>query len=331
MSENQKTKLDKIVVFGNILPEGLKKLYENYEVLNCLENDIGSEEEFLKKVEDAVAIITWFTHKINKSIIEKLNTVRVIANYAVGYDNIDIKAATSAGIIVLNTPDILTNATAETAVLLTFACAKRAKEAILRVLTGNLDDVSPSFMLGKDIIGKTVGVIGAGRIGKRYAIMMQALGCNVIYYNRTIKDELENIGIKYVELEELLKTSDIVSLHLPLNEQSKNLLNLQRLSMMKDDAILINTARAAIIDEKALINLLEKGKFFSVGLDVYNNEPYPDPKLLEFSNLIILPHIGSATYETRLKMAEFLSETLIAALNGKLSEVKNIVNREILG
>ncbi|NMC67776.1 MAG: D-glycerate dehydrogenase [Spirochaetales bacterium] len=331
MNEIQKNKLNKIVVFGNILPEGLKKLYENYEVVNYLENTIESEEEFLKKVSDAVAIITWFTHKINKSIIEKLNNVRVIANYAVGYDNIDIKAATSAGIVVLNTPDILTNATAEIAVLLTFACAKRAKEAILSVLTGNLDDVSPSFMLGKDIIGKTVGVIGAGRIGKRYAIMMQALGCNVIYYNRSKKEELEKIDIKYAELEDLLKTSDIVSLHLPLNEQSKNLLDMHKLSMMKDDAILVNTARAAIIDEKALINLLEKGKFFSVGLDVYNNEPYPDPKLLEFPNVIILPHIGSATYETRLKMAEFLSETLIIALNGRLTELKNLVNKEILG
>ena len=330
MNERINNKSNKIAVFGNILKEGLKKLYEKYEVEIYPENDIGTEEQFLQKVENCVAIITWFTHKISKNIIEKLNGIRVIANYAVGFDNIDIKAATTAGIVVLNTPDILTNATAETAVLLTFACAKRAKEAILCVLTGNLEDVSPSFMLGKDIIGKTVGVIGAGRIGKKYVQMMHSLGCNVIYYNRSKKDDLESIGIKYVELEYLLKNSDIVSLHLPLNDESRNLLNLERLSMMKDDAILINTARAAIIDEKALISLLEKGKFFSVGLDVYNNEPYPNSKLLEFSNVIILPHIGSATYETRLKMAEFLSETLITALEGNLTQLKNIVNKEII-
>ncbi|MFN3410592.1 MAG: 2-hydroxyacid dehydrogenase [Exilispira sp.] len=329
-NNNSKTNKGKIAVFGNILREGLTKLYENYDIVIFPQNDIGKEEEFLEKVEDCVAIITWFTHKISKSVIDKLKSVRVIANYAVGFDNIDIKAATEAGIIVLNTPDILTNATAETAVLLTFACAKRAKEAILKVLASDLDDVSPSFMLGKDIIGKTVGVIGAGRIGKKYAIMMKSLGCNVIYYNKTKKEELENFGIEYFNLEELLKISDFVSLHLPLNDQSKNLLNYERLSIMKDDAILINTARAAIIDEKALISLLEKGKFFSVGLDVYNNEPYPDPKLLEFSNVIILPHIGSATYETRLKMAQFLSETTIMALNGRVSELKNIVNKDII-
>lgn len=329
-NNNIKTYKGKIAIFGNILQEGLTKLYENYDVTIFPQNDIGNEEEFLEKVEDCVAIIIWFTHKINKSIIEKLKSVRVIANYAVGFDNIDIKAATESGIIVLNTPDILTNATAETAVLLTFACAKRAKEAILKVLANDLDDVSPSFMLGKDIIGKTVGVIGAGRIGRRYALIMKAMGCNVIYFNRSKKEELDNIGIKNVDLDYLLKNSDIVSLHLPLNNESKNLLNQERLSIMKDDAILINTARAAIIDEKALISLLEKGKFFSVGLDVYNNEPYPDHKLLEFSNVIILPHIGSATYETRLKMAEFLSETTIMALNGRVLELKNIVNKDII-
>ncbi len=325
-----KSSKNKIAVFGNILSEGLKKLTDRFEVEIYPENTIGKEEQFLEKIENCVAIITWFTHKITKNIIDKMNSVRVIANYAVGYDNIDIKAATAAGIVVLNTPDILTNATAETAVLLTFACAKRTKEAILKVLASDLEDVSPSFMLGKDVIGKTVGVIGAGRIGAKYASMMKSLGCNVIYYNRTKKDELENLGIKYFNLDELLRVSDIVSLHLPLNDESRNLLNYERLSIMKDDAILINTARAAIIDEKALISLLQEGKFFSVGLDVYNNEPYPDPKLLEFSNVIILPHIGSATYETRLKMAEFLSETIILALEGKLTELKNIVNKEII-
>lgn len=323
-------KKEKIAVFGNILKEGLNKLFEKYDVIIYPENNIENEEQFLKRVENCCAIITWFTHKINKNLIEKMKSVRVIGNYAVGFDNIDIKAATAAGIVVLNTPDILTNATAETAVLLTFACAKRTKEAILKILSNDLEDVSPSFLLGKDIIGKTVGVIGAGRIGSKYAFMMKSLGCNVIYYNRTKKEELEKNGIEFSSLENLLKQSDIVSLHVPLNEESKNLLNLERLSMMKDDAILINTARAAVIDEKALISLLEQGKFFAVGLDVYNNEPYPDPKLVEFSNVIILPHIGSATYETRFKMADFLSETIILALNGKLSELKNIVNKEII-
>lgn len=327
---NKNENKTKIAVFGNILKEGLIKLFEKYDVKIYPENIIESEEKFLEKIYGCSAIITWFTHKINKSIIEKLKSVRVIANYAVGFDNIDIKAATTAGIIVLNTPDILTNATAETAVLLTFACAKRTKEAILKVLTGDLEDVSPSFMLGKDIIGKTVGVVGAGRIGKKYAIMMKSLGCNVIYYNRTKKEDLDNMGISKVELDYLLKNSDIISLHLPLNEESKDLFNYERLSIMKNDAILINTARAAIVDEKALIDLLEKGKFFSVGLDVYNNEPYPDPKLLEFSNVIILPHIGSATYETRLKMAEFLSESIINALEGNIFNLTNIVNKDIL-
>ncbi len=323
-------KLGKIAIFGNILNEGLKILFDNFEVNIYPENIIESEEIFLKRIEGCCAIITWFTHKINAELISNMKSVRVIANYAVGFDNIDIKAATNAGIIVLNTPDILTNATAETAVLLTFACAKRTKEAILKVLTSDLDDVSPSFLLGKDIIGKTVGVIGTGRIGQKYAFMMKALGCNVIYYNRSKKEELEKNDIKYSDLEPLLRNSDIISLHLPLNEESKNLLNFERLSIIRDDAILINTARAAIIDEKALIKLLEKGKFFAVGLDVYNNEPYPDPKLLEFSNVIILPHIGSATYETRLKMAQFLSETLMVALEGKLRDLKNIVNKELI-
>ncbi len=320
----------KINVYGKILEEGFKKLSDFADISFYPENKLPGIDEFECQNKDTDAIVTWFTHKLDATYISKLKKTRVIANYAVGYDNIDIKAASSAGIIVLNTPDILTNATAETALLLTFACAKRMKESILRVMTQNLEDVSPSFMLGKDISGKTVGVIGAGRIGGKYAQMMHSLGCNILYHNRNHSQLLDDFGFRYTKLYDLLLESDIVSLHVPLTSETKNLLDCEKLSMMKDDAILINTSRAGVIDEEALISLLNKGKFFSVGLDVYNNEPYPDPRLLDFNRVILLPHIGSATYETRLRMAEFLSETIILALEGKITSLNNIVNKDLL-
>jgi len=275
-------------------------------------------EELIKNAKNADAVITLLTDKLNKSVIDKLSKCKVIANYAVGYNNVDTEYAKSKNIVVTNTPDILTHATADIALALTLACARRIPEGENIMRAGEFTGWKPKLLLGVELYGKTVGIAGAGRIGRETAKRLKAFGTKIIYYNRSKKEEFEKeTGAKKVSLDTLLKKSDILSLHLPLNNKTRNLINSKKLELLKETAIVINTARGEVIDEKKLISMLKKKRIFSAGFDVYDGEPVVNKQLLKLKNVVLLPHLGSATFETRDRMAELAAKNIINVLKGE--------------
>jgi len=289
-----------------------------FEVKIFSQDRVISKEELIKNAKKANAIICTLTDKFDHDIIDSLKNCKIIANYAVGFNNIDIEYAKSKGIIVTNTPNVLTDATAEIAVSLILTCSRRIVEAENFVREKKFKGWEPLLFEGIQLSGKTFGLVGAGRIGQATAKRISGFGCKIIYYNKSKKPEFENkLNAKKVSLNKLLSTADIISLHLPLNEKTDNLLDREKLELLKPNAILVNTARGEIVDEKYLINMLKKNRMFSAGFDVYENEPKINPELLKLKNVVLLPHIGSATFETRNKMAELVAKNVINVLNGK--------------
>lgn len=293
-------------------------LKKNGLVVDTFEQDrLITKSELIQRASDADALICLLSNKIDKDVIDNLSKCKIIANYAVGYNNIDVEYAKSKNIIVTNTPDVLTDATADIAVSLILACARRLHEGNKLMREGKFDGWKPSLLLGYDIKEKTVGIIGAGRIGTEVAIRMKAFKTKIIYFNRSRNENLEKLtNAKKVSLNYLLKNSDIISIHVPLTEKTFHLLNKENLSLLKKSAIIVNTSRGEVIDEKYLIQLLKKKKIFSAGFDVYENEPNVNPELLKLDNVFLLPHIGSATYETRTKMALLAAQNVIEVLKG---------------
>lgn len=277
-----------------------------------------TKKELIKNAKDADAVITLLSDPIDKEIIDNLPKCKVIANYAVGYNNIDVKYAHSKNIIVTNTPDILTDATADLAMTLLLACSRRLFEAEAYLRAGKFKSWEPELLLGYELKNKTFGIIGAGRIGQATAKRANAFGMKIIYYNKSKKEGFEKeIGAKRVSLNQLLKKSDFISLHIPLNPKTYHLLNSQNLKLLKENSIIINTARGEVIDEKALINLLRKNKIYAAGFDVFENEPVINKDLLKLKNVLVLPHIGSATVETRTAMAKLAAANVINVLKNK--------------
>ena len=272
----------------------------------------------IKNIKDADAVISLLSDKIDKEVIDNMRRCKIIANYAVGFNNIDLAYAKSKGIIVTNTPDVLTDATADLAMTLILSCARRFHEAEKLVREKKFKGWAPELLLGYDLKCKTLGIIGAGRIGQATALRALGFGLKILYYNRTRKTEFENqTKAKKVSMNLLLKKSDFISIHLPLTNETKLLINRNNMKYLKPNAIVINTARGEIIDEEYLIQLLKSRKIFAAGFDVYENEPKLNPKLLKLENAILLPHIGSATVETRNAMAELAAKNVINVLNHK--------------
>lgn len=279
---------------------------------------IITRNEVKNNAKNADGIIALLTEKYDRKMIDSLSNCKVIANYAVGYNNIDIEYAKSKGIVVTNTPNVLTDATAEIAAALVMACARRIPEGERLMREGKFKGWEPELLKGVQISGKTIGIVGAGRIGQATARRLKGFGCKIVYYNKSKKTDFENeLGAKKVSLEKLLKTSDIISLHVPLNPDTKLLLDKEKLELLKPRAILVNTARGEIVDEKYLIKMLKKGRIFSAGFDVYDKEPFVNPELLKLNNVVLLPHIGSATLETRDEMAKLAAKNIINVLSGK--------------
>lgn len=304
------------------IPSGAVKLLTaaGFDV-DVFEEDQGiTKSEILERGKTADALLTLLTDKIDREIIDGLANLKIISNYAVGYNNIDVKYANSKNIIVTNTPDILTHATAEIAVGLILSCARKLYDAEKFVREGKFVGWKPELFLGTEIHGKTVGVVGAGRIGYETAKIMKAFGARIVYFNRSEKPEFENeLGAKKVSFKELLKDSDIVTFHVPLTEETYHMLNTETMRYLKTDAIVINTARGEVIDEIALLKRLKTGKLKCAGFDVFENEPNLREELFNSPNVVLLPHIGSATTEARGKMAELCAENIINVLNGKLA------------
>ena len=291
---------------------------EGFKVSVHSKNKPITHSELLNKAKDADAVITLLTEKIDRKVVDSFLKCKIIANCAVGYNNIDVEHAHSKNIIVTNTPDILTDATADLTAALVLACARRLHEGEKMMRANKFKGWKPDMLLGMELKGKTIGIIGAGRIGQAAAKRLKVFGTNIIYFDRNKRDKLENeLGAKKVSLNYLLKNSDIISVHLPLSKNTFHFLNKDNLSKVKSKSIIINTSRGEVIEEKFLINLLKKKKIFAAGLDVYEGEPKINPEFLKLDNVFLLPHLGSATVETRSEMAHLCAKNVINVLKGK--------------
>ncbi|MBQ4431493.1 MAG: D-glycerate dehydrogenase [Synergistaceae bacterium] len=282
------------------------------------EERLATREELINAVKNYAAIITMLNDPIDAELIAQAGPdLKLIANYGVGFNNIDVKAANERGIYVTNTPDVLTDATADTAFTLMFACARRVIEGDNIVRTGSFM-WAPKYMLGYDITGRTVGVIGAGRIGTNFAVKAaRGFNMKVLYYSRSSSLHIESVGAQRVGLEELLERSDFVSIHVPLTPATHHLIGANELAKMKPDAILINTSRGPVVDEKALADALARKVIAGAGLDVYEHEPDVEPALKTLQNVVLLPHIGTATFGTRKEMGFMVIRNIEAVFAGK--------------
>ena len=267
-------------------------------------------------------------HIIDSQVMDSGPNLKIIANYGAGYDNIDIPAATERGIMVTNTPGVLSEAVAEFTWCLLFCVARRAAEADSFVRAGRYKTSGPRFFLGREVGGKTLGIIGAGRIGTSVIRKAVAFNMQILYYDLLEKKNLEEIGAKRTELDYLLEHSDFVSIHTSLTGKSIHLIGERELALMKRTSYLINTSRGKGIDEAALVEALKKKQIAGAALDVYENEPEVTRELLDMRNVVLTPHIGSAARETRDKVAIMVAENCIAALRGE--RPPHLVNSKVL-
>ena len=280
--------------------------------------DLPSTEETLRRgFAEAEAVICTLTDRIDASVLSHATKLKIIANYAVGYNNIDLPAAAQRGIIVTNTPDVLTDATADLTWALLLALPRRVVEGDAWARTGRWPGWTPTQMLGPDVSGKTLGIIGMGRIGQ--AVAQRAVGFRmpVIYAGRHSISSPPGVSWTRRPLDDVLAESDFVSLHVPLTEATRHLIDRRRLALMKPTAFLINTSRGPVIDEAALMSALETKTIAGAGLDVYEHEPDVPVRFVSLPNVILLPHLGSATLETRVRMGLICLDNIAAVLGGR--------------
>lgn len=319
---------------SRIIPEpGMGLLYENCDVILHAEKDTPpSREELLSKSKECEGALVLLTERVDREFIDNATHLKVVSTYSVGFDHIDVRYATQRGIIVAHTPDVLTEATADFTFALILAASRRVTEGDRFVRSGLWNRPwSPYLLLGNDAHGAALGIIGMGRIGKAIARRAHGFGMTVNYFDRKGPDlELEkDLGIKYTDFEDILKYSDIVSVHLPLDEKSRHRFGRHEFSLMKKSAVFVNTARGGIVDTQALYSALKNRQIFSAGLDVFEEEPMdPNNPLLSLDNVVLSPHLASASIQARSKMAELAASNLIEVLKGKTP--KAIANREVL-
>ena len=287
-------------------------VYESYEAI--------TRKEFISKLKKNKydALLCILTEKIDKEVFDTCPTLKIVSNYAVGYDNIDIELAKERGVVVTNTPGVLTDAVAEHTVALITSISRRVVESDVFLREGLYKSWGPKLFLGTEIKGKTLGIVGAGRIGTRVAeIMKNGFGVNVIYYSTSFSERISSIGGKQKSIDELLLESDFVSIHLPLTSETKHFIDREKINKMKSTAYLINTSRGPIIKEDDLSISLIEGKIMGAALDVFENEPAVNTKLLKLKNIIMTPHTASATIETRTKMSELAATNIVHFLSKK--------------
>lgn len=306
------------------IPEaGIKMLKEKkYEVDVNPEDRVLAKEELISilKSKPYDAVLSLLTDKIDAEVLTAAGPqLKIVANYAVGYDNLDLEAGKQRKIFMTNTPEVLTESVAEHTIALLFAIARRIVESDQFMRDGKYTGWAPMMFLGNDLLGKTLGLVGMGRIGGAVARRMcDGFEMKIIYYDRARSEDLEKkYKMEYADLETLLKNSDFVSIHLPLTPETRHLIGEPQLKMMKKTAYLINTARGPIVDEKALVNALKNGEIRGAALDVYEEEPKMAPGLAELPNTVLTPHTASATEETRSAMAELAAKNIIAVLTGQ--------------
>lgn len=308
----------KVLITYNMFKKGYAELMEKYDVTLPPEGiESFTFDEVMAVIDLYDAILPMYNFPINKELMDAGKKLQIVSNYAVGFDNIDVPYATQKGIVVCNTPDPTTEPTAEIAMGLIYAVMRRMPDCDRRLrdktlvwsLLGNL---------GRTLWGKTLGIIGMGRIGQSVARRALAAGMKIIYYNRhQLSPELEEkFEARYVTLDELFSTADVVSVNAPLTPETHHIVNAERLKLMKQSAYLINTARGPLVDEKALIETLQKGEIAGAGLDVYEPGEFVCDELLKLENTVLLPHLGTQTFDSRNEMAEFSARNIINFFEG---------------
>ncbi len=312
--------MSKVFVARPISEIGVNMLKEKFDVVVNLENKVLSKEELKKEVAGVDAILPLLTDKVDGEVLDAAGgQLKVVANYAVGYDNIDVAAAKERDVLVTNTPGVLTEAVAEHAMALILSAARNIVDSDKFTREGKYKQWEPKGFLGPQLKGKVLGVVGLGRIGSRVAqIARKGLDMEILYYDVKRNEDFEKeVAARFGDLDEVLKQSDIVSIHVPLLPATRHLINEEKLKMMKNSAVLINTSRGAVVDEKALVEALKSKEIFAAGLDVFENEPELSPGLAELPNVVITPHTASATFEARDAMSKIAAENIISVLEGK--------------
>ena len=318
----------KVLVTEPITGPFLDELEKFCEVKVGNRGDFLTEESLIYALDDINGLLCLLTNPVSEKVVNSAKKLKIIANMAVGYNNIDIQAAEKNGIIVTNTPDVLTEATAELTIGLIFATARKfsASEQFLR--DGKFDIWDPFGHLGMQLSGKTLGIIGMGKIGFSVAQKAHALGMNICYHNRKpVEEKAKSVNATFFDsLDELITHSDVISLHCPLTDETHHLLRTEHFEKMRESSILINTSRGPVVDEAALAEALHSGQIAGAGLDVFEEEPRVHPDMLTAPNTVLLPHIGSATHQTRKEMARLSYEAIIHIAKEKNpSELSNRV------
>jgi glyoxylate reductase len=290
------------------------------------QDDPPSRAALLDRIPGVAGLVTMLSERVDEELLARAGpALRVVANFAVGFDNVDVAACRRLGVRVTNTPGVLTDATADLAWALILSAARRVVEGDRLVRAGHWTGWAPLQLLGLQLTGATLGIVGAGRIGTAVGLRSQGFGMKVVYADAQINRELETrVGAKRVELDELLAEADVLSVHVPLTPQTRHLIGAAQLAQMKPTAVLINTARGPVVDETALVEALRAGRIGAAGFDVYEHEPRLTAGLVELPNVVLLPHLGSAATATRQKMSRMVAENVIAVLQG--CEPPNPVN-----
>jgi len=320
----------KILVSGHVEEAVLRRLDDACDMLCNREDRPMERARLLEAVADRDGFLSMITDRVDAELMDLAPRLRVIANMAVGYNNVDTDAASARGILVTNTPGVVTEPTADLTFALLLAVGRRVADLDRRTRAGEFRWWAPRLFLSGDVAGKTLGIVGLGRIGKAVAERARGFRMRILYCNRKRLDpaEEQQLGVEYRGFRELLRESDFVSLHVPLTEETRHLVNRETLTWMKPTAYLLNVSRGPVVDEEALVEALQQKKIAGAGLDVYENEPALTPGLTELDNVVLLPHVGSATVDVRIRMAEMAAQNLLSALRGEVPP--NLVNREAL-
>ncbi len=318
-----------VLITRSLPEEGIRKLRE-FAHLDIWDSDEPMPRDILlERIRNADGLIPMLSDSVDGHLLESGPKLRAIANYAVGYDNIVVEEATKRSIPVMNTPDVLTDATADIAMSLLLSVSRRVVESDRFVREGRFRIWSPNLLLGKDLRGRTLGIIGAGKIGQAVMERAMGFGLQIVYHSRRRNEHIEErFGARYLSLEELLGVSDLISLHVPLTEETRHMIGEREISLMKDSAVIINTSRGPVIDEGALFDALRVRRIHGAGLDVYEEEPKVYPGLIDLDNVVLLPHLGSATEGTRINMATLACEGVIDVLSGR--RPKHCINPMVL-
>ena len=317
--------MKKILITRKLMPSSEEYASKVFEAKLNKKDELFNSEKLIRESSDCDGILSSITDIFNETIILKLSSkIKIISNFAVGFGNIDVKAAAKRNIVVTNTPDVLTDATAEIAILVLLGAARRAKEGMEYARKQNWK-WSADFLMGKQLTGANLGILGMGRIGQAVADRARSFGMKIHYFNRSrLNKDLEKDAIYHKSLQSLLSVSNFFSINCPATKETKHIINDETIKYFPDGAVISNSARGDMIDDSAMVKALKNGKIFSLGLDVYNGEPNIHPGYLDLPNVFVLPHLGSSTIKTRTAMADLAIKNMEEFF--KHGKCKNIVN-----